>query len=126
MSDAELRRELVRMGGTPTEVLDDPELWAYFEPTLRSDFRVVDTWRPMATAAPLPVPLSVYGGARDLGTPPARLTGWARHSTRFLGLRLFDGGHFYFQGDPGPLTERITEDIRTALAAAGPAAVGPR
>ncbi|MEV5878590.1 alpha/beta fold hydrolase [Streptomyces sp. NPDC052101] len=126
MSDAELRRELVRMGGTPTEILDDPDMWAYFAPTIRSDLRLVDTWRPALTDAPLPVPLSVYGGAQDAVTPPARLAGWARQSTRFLGLRLFEGGHFYFLDDPGPLTERITDDIRTALAPAGPAAARPR
>ncbi|MEU9443054.1 alpha/beta fold hydrolase [Streptomyces sp. NPDC048304] len=126
MSDAELRQELIRTGGTPTEVLDHPELWAYFAPTLRSDLRLVDTWRPAPAAAALPVPLSVYGGAQDPVTPPARLAGWARHSTRFLGLRLFEGGHFYHQDDPGPLAERITEDIRTALSLAGPAVAGPR
>ncbi|MFJ5779692.1 thioesterase II family protein [Streptomyces sp. NPDC093094] len=124
LSDAGLRRELALMGGTPAEVLDDPELWELFSPAIRGDLRLVETWRPLPDPAPLPVPLSVYGGTDDPVAPPDRLAGWAAHSTHPLGLRLFEGGHFYFQPDPAPLTARITADIRAALALSAPA--GPR
>jgi hypothetical protein len=32
-------------------------------------------------------------------------------------VRIFDGGHFYFSNDPGPLVEQVVADVRTALAA---------
>ncbi|MEU0580158.1 alpha/beta fold hydrolase [Streptomyces griseoincarnatus] len=122
LSDEGLRRELALMGGTPAEVLDNPELWELFSPAIRGDLRLVETWRPLPDPVPMPVPLSVYGGTDDPVAPARRLTGWSRHSTRHLGLRLFDGGHFYFQPDPAPLTARITADIRAALALSGPLA----
>src|SRR2546423_63419 len=82
--------------------------------------------RPALDAAPLPVPLSVYGGKLDAVAPPHRLAGWAERATPFLGLRLFDGGHFYFQPDPTALTLRIAEDVRRALDLTGAARATPR
>ncbi|MFF3847868.1 thioesterase II family protein [Streptomyces sp. NPDC002328] len=115
LSDPDLRRELAAMGGTPAQLLADPDLWELFAPALRGDLRLVETWRPAPDTGPLPVPLSVFGGRLDAVAPPRRLAGWAQRATPFLGLHLFDGGHFYFQPDPTALTLRITEDVHRAL-----------
>ncbi|MFI1735525.1 thioesterase II family protein [Streptomyces acidicola] len=120
-SDAELRARLRELGGTPDGIFADPELWALFDPIIRSDLRLVDTWRPSPGAAPLPVALSAYAGREDRSAPPSRMTDWAEHSRHFLGLRVFDGGHFHFQGDPGPLLRQIERDATAALDAAGAA-----
>ncbi|MFF3395017.1 thioesterase II family protein [Streptomyces sp. NPDC002669] len=116
LDDAGLRRELAAMGGTPAAVLEDPEMWELFGPAIRGDLRLVETWRPAPDPVPLPVPLSVFGGTDDTVAPPARLSGWADRAEHFLGLHLFEGGHFYFQPDPAALTGRIAEDARRALA----------
>ncbi|MGW3989896.1 thioesterase II family protein [Streptomyces sp. NPDC004830] len=121
LSDQALRDELAAMGGTPADVLDDPELWEIFSPVIRGDLRLVDTWRPRPQTAPLPVPLSVYGGTHDALAPPRHLREWATYSTRHLGVRLFHGGHFYFRPDATELTTHIAGDIRTALALPTPA-----
>jgi surfactin synthase thioesterase subunit len=47
------------------------------------------------------------------------MAGWEEHTARFLGLRVFDGGHFYFQNDPAPLLRQIERDATAALDAAG-------
>ncbi|MFF1493620.1 thioesterase II family protein [Streptomyces sp. NPDC058304] len=119
LPDAELRTRLKLLGGTPDAVFDDPDLWALFEPVIRADLRLVETWRPAPGAGPLPVALSAYAGGEDHSASPARMTGWEEHTEHFLGLRVFDGGHFYFQDDPGPLLRQIERDATTALAAAG-------
>lgn len=118
LSDDELRTRLRRLDGTPDEVLDDPGLWALFAPVIRADLCLVENWRPAPDAAPLPVALSAYAGGADPGATPERMAGWADHSERFLGLRVFDGGHFYFQDGTGPLLRRIEQDATTALATA--------
>ncbi|OIK05277.1 thioesterase II family protein [Streptomyces monashensis] len=117
LSDAELRTRLRLLGGTPDEVFDDPELWALFEPVIRADLRLVENWCPAPGATALPVALSAFAGGADGSASPRQMTGWAEHTERFLGLRVFDGGHFYFQDDPGPLLRRIERDVTTALAA---------
>ncbi|MFF4911041.1 thioesterase II family protein [Streptomyces sp. NPDC001260] len=119
LTDGDLRSRLKGLGGTPAGVLDDPELWAVFEPIIRADLRLVENWRPAPDAGPLPVALSAYAGGEDESSSPLRMTGWEEHSEHFMGLRVFDGGHFYFVDDPGPLLRQIEADATTALDAAG-------
>ncbi|MEW2037745.1 thioesterase domain-containing protein, partial [Streptomyces sp. NPDC005534] len=97
LSDAELRCQLAAMDGTPPQVLARPQLWELFAPVIRADLRINETWRPGPAGAPLPVQLSVFGGRREQVAPPHLLGGWARTCEPFLGIRLFDGGHFSFQ-----------------------------
>ncbi|MFD5634331.1 thioesterase II family protein [Streptomyces sp. NPDC127077] len=118
LPDAELRASLRLLGGTPDAVFDDPGLWARFAPVIRADLRLVETWRPAPGAAPLPVALSAYAGRDDRSASPPRMAGWREHSEHFLGLRAFDGGHFYFQDDPAPLLRQIEQDAAAALDAA--------
>jgi surfactin synthase thioesterase subunit len=115
LSDGELRRELAAMGGTPPAVLDHPQLWELFAPVIRADLRINETWRPRPAAVPLPVPLSVFGGRHDQVAPPHLLGGWAQTCEPFLGIRLFEGGHFYFQDRLPEVTRHIQEDVRRAL-----------
>ncbi|MFD9004262.1 thioesterase II family protein [Streptomyces sp. NPDC059582] len=119
LPDAELRTRLKLLGGTPDDIFDNPDLWDLFAPIIRADLRLVETWRPAPDAAALPVALSAYAGGADHSASPQRMTGWEEHTERFLGLRVFDGGHFYFQDDPGPLLRQIEQDVSTALDAAG-------
>ena len=54
------------MGGFPDEVLAHPELLDYFEPILRADFRVSETYIHNS-AAPLNIPITVmYGDEEDM------------------------------------------------------------
>jgi surfactin synthase thioesterase subunit len=121
LPEAELRRRLQLLEGTPDGVFDDPDLWALFEPVIRADLRLVESWRPAPGTGPLPVALSAYAGREDHSASPSRMAGWEEHTEHFLGLRVFDGGHFYFQDDPGPLLRQIERDAATALDAAGAA-----
>jgi surfactin synthase thioesterase subunit len=118
LPDAELQTHLELLGGTPEEVFDDPGLWALYGPLIRGDLRLVETWRPRPATPALPaaVAVSVFGGREDRSVPPERLAGWERHTGRFLGLRVLDGDHFYFQDDPGPLLGWIRRDVAAALA----------
>ncbi|NKY14741.1 thioesterase II family protein [Streptomyces somaliensis] len=118
LPDADLRRHLVRMGGTPPEVLDDPDVWQLFEPMIRNDLRLVETWSPRPRTPPLTVPLSVFGGTDDVVVPPERLAAWERHAERFLGLHLLDGDHFYLRGRSAEMARLITGRVRSATAAA--------
>src|SRR6185437_8848497 len=44
LPDTELRQELLRLNGTPKEVLEHPELMELMLPLLRADFSVVETY----------------------------------------------------------------------------------
>jgi surfactin synthase thioesterase subunit len=115
LPDAELRQELASMGGTPSSLLNHQELWDLFSPTIRADMRISETWRSEPLNAPLPVPLSAFGGTEDQVAPPHRMDGWAGASDHFMGLHLFDGGHFYFRDRLPEVAGRIQHDVHRAL-----------
>lgn len=118
-SDEQLRDYVREMGGTPAMVLEDPYMWQVFGSIIRNDLKLVDSPHP-AYDRPLPVPLSVYGGRTDTSLPPEQLAGWSDLAEKCLGVRIFDGGHFYFSSDPGPLLEQVVTDLRAALDLAPP------
>lgn len=118
LPDAELRTRLRQMGGTPDDVLDDPDLWSMFAPIIQADLSMAVNWHPATDSGPLPVALSAFAGGEDQSASPLLMKGWEEHTEHFLGLRVFDGGHFYFVDDPRPLLRQITQDATTALAAA--------
>ncbi|MFF3515884.1 thioesterase II family protein [Streptomyces sp. NPDC002573] len=117
LDDEGLRRSIAELGGTPAQLLDNPALWEIFGRLIRCDLRLVETWRS-EPGPPLRVPLTVFGGRDDVSPPPEQLAAWTGRSSAFLGMRMFDGGHFYFGADPQPLLTHVVRDVRTAVDAA--------
>jgi medium-chain acyl-[acyl-carrier-protein] hydrolase len=105
--------------GIPRIVLDTPELLAIMLPALRADLTAFETYR-YTEAAPLPCPISVFGGAADRRVSRSDLEGWTRQTTGAFALRLLDGGHFYLQAHRDAVVTAIREDL-AAVAAALPA-----
>jgi medium-chain acyl-[acyl-carrier-protein] hydrolase len=90
----ELIPHLRVLGGTPDVVLDDPGLLEVFLPVLRADFALNETYRHDG-AAPLPIPLTAFGGADDPRAGPAELRGWRALTSSRFETRFYPGGHFY-------------------------------
>ncbi|SEK52608.1 thioesterase II family protein [Streptacidiphilus jiangxiensis] len=91
----ELVADLREMGGTPEEVLADPELLDLILPVLRADYALCETFHAAPPAGPtLTCPLSLLGGDRDHYTP-ADLALWAPTTTGPTTQHLYPGGHFF-------------------------------
>ncbi|HEX6497446.1 MAG TPA: alpha/beta fold hydrolase [Micromonosporaceae bacterium] len=113
----ELRAALAELGGLPERLLHDDIMWRRLEPVVRADLRAVETWRPPARPRTVPCAMSAFRGDSDPVTSATPRLRWSRYSSRFLGVRRFPGGHFYFQPDPTPLVRQIIVDVRLAVAA---------
>ncbi|MDO0930121.1 alpha/beta fold hydrolase [Streptomyces sp. TG1A-8] len=116
MADDELRGWLRNGGGSPPQLLDNDDLWRKFAPVLRSDFKLVDTWTPPRSPEPLPlpVPLTAFAGRHDKLIGENRLLAWRALTTNYLGLKRYDGGHFYLMDHQQPLAGAITAAVRSA------------
>ncbi|MEF7613144.1 thioesterase domain-containing protein [Aquincola sp. MAHUQ-54] len=62
---AAFRQTLIDIGGTPRELLDNADAMSLFEPILRNDLRIAETYRPGPDAAPLDGPLHAVFGSDD-------------------------------------------------------------
>jgi surfactin synthase thioesterase subunit len=102
---------LRRLGGAPPEVLADPEVLEFTLPVLRTDFRLCRTYAYRPGRPSLGVPVSAMGGVADTVTPVERMAGWRHHTSRFLGLRRFPGGHFFVRDHVDQLVGALADDI---------------
>ncbi|MFH8477056.1 thioesterase II family protein [Streptomyces sp. NPDC018000] len=92
--DAALVTELRAMDGTDGEVLTHPELLRLILPSLRADYRAVESYRHRPRPR-LTCPVTTLTGDSDPRVDRAQAAAWADHTTGRHELRVFPGGHFY-------------------------------
>ncbi|MGH3217120.1 MAG: thioesterase II family protein [Streptosporangiaceae bacterium] len=81
------------MGGTPAEVLDQPELLRALLPTLRADLGVLRS-NDFHPAIPLDLPIRAFAGVGDPIATPERIDRWRAETTASFELYRLPGGHF--------------------------------
>jgi medium-chain acyl-[acyl-carrier-protein] hydrolase len=84
--------------GTPAEVLDNQELMELLTPTLRADFAVAETHT--FDGEQVACPILAMGGLEDERVPVDSLEAWEEKTTGPFELKMFAGGHFFFQPSP--------------------------
>ncbi|HQP32419.1 MAG TPA: thioesterase domain-containing protein, partial [Deltaproteobacteria bacterium] len=82
------------LGGTPEELLANPEILELLMPVLRSDFKAYETYT-FQEGQPLTCPITALGGTRDKLVEREDLNGWSVHAGAGFGLHLFEGDHFF-------------------------------
>lgn len=102
--------ELRRLKGTPSEVLEHPELMQLLSPVLRADFRLVDTYE-YEPAPPLNCGISAFGGLQDEETTREELAGWQEQTSGRFKLRMLPGNHFFLNDHRELLLRSIAEDL---------------
>lgn len=99
--------EIRRMGGTPRNVIENPEFMDLLLPGLRSDFAMVEDYA-FEEEPPLDLPLSVFVGSQDRMAPLDRCVGWRRQTLREFALDVIEGDHFFLHR-AGDLARRVAE-----------------
>lgn len=95
-TDAEIVRALATWGGTPEEVLGDPDVLSVFLPGLRADFAVGESCRrPLSADAALDVPILSFVGTDDPLATPGDCAEWGRWSRASFEQRVVEGNHFF-------------------------------
>lgn len=94
MDDAAILAEIRRLDGSASIVLDDPDLMAAALPSLRADYRAIETYR-VAAETTVSCPVTSLTGDRDPKTSVAEAEDWRAHTTGEFDLTVFPGGHFY-------------------------------
>lgn len=108
--DEALVAELRRMGGTPPEVLADPDLRRAVLDVVRNDYRLAETYTPRP-APPLDCPISVFVADADPDCAVTDGDGWAAMTTGRADVTVFPGGHFFLI----PQRRRVLGTLLSAL-----------
>jgi surfactin synthase thioesterase subunit len=102
--------------GTPSAVLDDPELSRMLLPTIRADFKICETYAH-TVAPPLPVDLVAFAGRADVEAPPESMVRWFELGSARFELHCVDGGHFFLQQSLGSVLDVVKARCLGALEA---------
>lgn len=86
--------ELCRFEATTLNVDQHSEIIALMLPTLRADFRIVQTYR-YYPEKPLVCPITAFGGLQDKTTSEREMQQWRHHTGRAFNLVMLSGGHFF-------------------------------
>jgi pyochelin biosynthetic protein PchC len=116
--DGGLCAELDRLGGTPGDVLADPDLRHAVLRYVRNDYRLIETYRPTQDP-PLRCPVAVLRGADDPEFLAAQAGGWARVTTGQLDVRTFPGDHFYLVPERRSVVATILGKLDPAVTRTG-------
>ncbi|CAL8292377.1 unnamed protein product [Merluccius merluccius] len=114
LTDDEFLQWLSSIGGTPPELLANPEVLKLFLPALRADLHVVDTYRCDKPTAPLlSCPITCFDGRQDV---PHDLQAWRDVSSGDFTVRMLEGDHFYLKdsGNEKVLIDLVTKHLETA------------
>lgn len=110
MSGPELKDHLRALGIIPPTIIDDPGLFALFEPSLRADYEVFEaaTYEP---GPPLNVPVTVFGADHDPSTSIPTLLDWRTETARDFTFRLFPGDHGFFEDDRAAIIRTVAAEL---------------
>lgn len=111
LPDDALWDELRRLGGTTDAALVHPELRATVLPTLRADYRLVESYRPTG-GPPLGTPITAITGDVDPEAPVGHVADWSSYTTGGFELRVLPGHHFYLIDQQA----RVLDELRAGLA----------
>lgn len=115
----EVLKAVLSKEGTPEEILRDAAFMSNVLPTLRADFEVCETYEHVSQP-PLPVPISVLGGAEDVRVKPALLEGWAEHTDAGFDLTILPGSHFFLHSARTRLIDELDRRLVARSAQGAP------
>jgi medium-chain acyl-[acyl-carrier-protein] hydrolase len=101
---------LRELGGTPDEILAEPDLMTMLLPMLRADFRLAESYAPLP-GAPLACPLVAFGGASDPEISIDDLAAWRSLAPVGFKLSMLPGDHYFLQSAQRELLAQIAEEL---------------
>jgi surfactin synthase thioesterase subunit len=105
MSDDELKEELRTLGGVPGEVLDNEELYNFFMPILRSDFKVLESGNELSSDFRLKTPITAIMGSNE--EHAEQIDNWKNFTFNDFKSYLLGGNHFFIHDHPAELVKII-------------------
>jgi medium-chain acyl-[acyl-carrier-protein] hydrolase len=110
LSDEELKQHLGKLRGTPPELLENDELLALYLPSLRADYRILDTYRA-AQDASVAAPVLALTGTYD-EVDDAAVAAWAGCTTGEFRSASVTGDHFFLTASEDQVVDHVVRMLR--------------
>ena len=116
LPDAQLLREVGRLGGTPAQVLENAELMDLIKPVLRADLMLHETYA-YGEEPPLDAPITALAGADDPVVRPAHIEPWSAQTSGPFAMKEFAGGHFFIHQHAKSVAHVVASKVATPFPA---------
>jgi medium-chain acyl-[acyl-carrier-protein] hydrolase len=110
LPDSLFLEKIQGLGGTPVQLLENPDLLELVLPTLRADFVADETYQARDVAR-LDCPFLMFGGAQDLLTPVPDLQAWSELSAARAATHVYPGGHFFLWNHASEMLRLIAAEL---------------
>lgn len=114
LPDEEFIAEMKAINGTPTEVLENPELMRMVMKPLRADFALAETYGYTARAS-LSCPITAFGGSEDRLVPQSDLEAWKAQTAGPFGLWMLPGDHFFLHTSDSLILQILSQETRRLI-----------
>ncbi|CAF89691.1 unnamed protein product [Tetraodon nigroviridis] len=114
LPDEDFLEWLTLIGGTPPELLANPEVLKLFLPALKADLQVVENYSCSPPGRPLlSCPVTCFDGKDDVAHD---LQAWRSITSGDFSIRMLPGSHFYLKDSANEelLLDYITKQLETA------------
>lgn len=85
--------ELKILGGIENEIIDNEQLFSFFEPILRADFEIVEKENSLSNDVKISTP--IYACMGDKEKDCNQIRNWKLYTSNSFESRLFKGNHFF-------------------------------
>lgn len=109
-TDEQLLAEVKWLGGTGAVLLEHPEIRRMALSAIRNDLEMLAAHK-IVDEPLLDCPVTVLIGDADHTCSAAEATTWAERTTAEFGLRVFPGGHHYFEDTGDRIVELLVEKL---------------
>lgn len=112
LDDEDFKKELLKLEGTPIEILEQEELMNIFLPILRSDFKIVEEYAYKENIERFGCNFTVlYGEDDDMKIDD--ICDWQKHTNQKCNFIKFPGGHFFINNHTEEIIELVNNIIAT-------------
>ncbi|WP_186052658.1 thioesterase domain-containing protein [Burkholderia gladioli] len=108
--DAAFHAEVQRLGGTPQEILADPEMMRAVIPALRADSELAEHYVCPGSAR-IDAPITMIAASDDHLVTLEQTRRWERHTRGRFDWQMVDGGHFFLRRQRGDLLRRLQQAL---------------
>jgi len=113
-------KKIYEIGGLPKEFLKNDDLLDLFYPILKSDFKMIETYKYQKLESPLPVPIHVCIGKEEIGKEKNKISmdqiaNWDNETTFPMNTEFLDGDHFFILKHAQLMAQKISQALTNGL-----------
>lgn len=110
LDDKNFKKEILHMGGTPKNLLEDKEWLELFMPILRADYRITERYKESSLKENLNCPVSVLAGKED-DISTTDIKRWNEIASNDFSFYTFAGGHLFIQNNEKAICDIIHDRL---------------